>query len=64
MRYIIPWIKVVKFMVYFFDISKSFDKVSHEGLIFKLKQKGITSNLLNILEDFLRNRKKRAVLNG
>ena len=48
----------------FLDISKAFDKVWHEGLVFKLKQNGISGNLLNIFEDFLRNRKQRVVLNG
>ena len=47
----------------FLDISKVFSKVWHEGLVFKLKQNGIFGNLLNILEDFLRNRKQRVVLN-
>ena len=42
----------------FLDISKMFDKVWHEGLIFKLKQNCISGNLLNLLRDFLRNRKK------
>ena len=48
----------------FLDISKAFDKVWHEGLVFKLKQNGISGNLLNIFEDFLRNRKQGVVLNG
>ena len=48
----------------FLDISKTFDKVWHEGIIFKLKQKGISDDLLNILSDFLRNRKQRVRLNG
>ena len=48
----------------FLDISKAFDKVWQEGLVFKLKQNGISGNLLNIFEDFLRNRKQRVVLNG
>ena len=48
----------------FLDISKAFDKVWHEGLVFKLKQNGISGKLLNIFEDFLRNRKQRVVLNG
>ena len=48
----------------FLDITKAFDKVWHKGLVFKLKQNGISGNLLNIFEDFLRNRKQRIVLNG
>ena len=48
----------------FLDISKAFDKVWHNGLIFKLKQNGISGNLLNPLSNFLRNRKQRVVLNG
>ena len=37
----------------FLDISKAFDKVWHKGLIFKLKQNGISENILNIITDFL-----------
>ena len=48
----------------FLDISKAFDKVWHEGLIFKLKQNGISGKLLNLTKDFLKNRKQRVVLNG
>ena len=47
----------------FLDISKAFDKVWHDGLIFKLKQNGISGSLLNLLSNFLRNRKQRVVLN-
>ena len=47
----------------FLDISKAFDKVWHDGLIFKLKQNGISGKLLNLLSTFLRNRKQRVVLN-
>ena len=35
----------------FLDISKAFDKVWHEGLIFKLKTCGIERNLLKLLEN-------------
>ena len=45
----------------FLDISKAFEKVWHEGLIFKLKQNGISGNLLNLLCVF---RKQRILLNG
>ena len=48
----------------FLDISKAFDKVWHNGLIYKLKQKGVSCNLLNSLINFLDTRKQRAVLNG
>ena len=48
----------------FLDISKAFDKVWHEGLLYKLKQNGISGNLLETLTDFLKDRKQRVVLNG
>ena len=48
----------------FLDISKAFNKVWHERIIFKLHQNGTSDNLLNILSDFLRNRKQRIMLNG
>ena len=48
----------------FLDISKAFDKVWHKGLIFKLKQNGISDKILNIITDFLTFRKQRVFLNG
>ena len=39
----------------FLDISKAFDKVWHDALIYKLKQNGIKDKLLCILIDFLKN---------
>ena len=48
----------------FLDISKAFNKVWHDGIIFKLTQNGISGNLLNLLRDFLNDRKQRVVLNG
>ena len=50
--------------IVFLDISKAFDKVCHEVIIFKLTQNGISDDLLNILSDFLRNRKQQVALNG
>ena len=46
------------------DTSKAFDQVWHNGLIFKLKKNGISGNLLNLLSNFLRNKKQRVVLTG
>ena len=40
----------------FLDISKAFDKVWHDGLIFKLKQNGISGSLLQLFENYLLNR--------
>ena len=48
----------------FHDILKEFDKVWHDGIIFKLEQSGISGKLHKLLHDFLVNRKQRLVLNG
>ena len=46
------------------NLSKAFDKVWHDGIIFKLKCNGISGNLLNFFENYLQNRFQRVVLNG
>ena len=48
----------------FLNILKAFDKVWDDGIIYKLTQNGILGNLLNLLEEFLKERKQRVVLNG
>ena len=48
----------------FLDVSQAFDKVWHDGLIFKLKQNGISGILLKFFESYLYYRKQRVVLNG
>jgi hypothetical protein len=45
-------------------VSKLFDMVWHEGLIFKLRQCGITVTLISLLEHYLTDRSHRIVLNG
>ena len=47
----------------FLDLSKAFDKVWHQGLLFKLESFGIRGKLLNLLEDYLSNRFQRVLLN-
>ena len=46
------------------DISKAFDMVWHKCLKYKIKQNGISANILNTIIDFLRFRKQRVTLNG
>ena len=36
----------------FLDISKAFDKVWHDGFIFKLQENGISANLLKVFKTF------------
>ena len=48
----------------FLDISKAFDKVWHEGLLFKLNQNGTSGNILYLLRDFLSCQKQRVILDG
>ena len=48
----------------FLDISKAFDRVWHEGLIYKLQTYGITGPLLGLIKDFLSDRLQRVTING
>ena len=48
----------------FLDISKAFDKVWHNGIIFKLEQNGISGKLVSVLSDFLKARKQGVIPNG
>ena len=43
----------------FLDISKAFDKVWHNGLIYKLKQDEVAGDLLDTLTNFLKERKNK-----
>ena len=46
------------------DISKTFDTVCHEGLLYKLKPFRISGNLLNLIKHYLTDRSQRVLLNG
>ena len=48
----------------FFDVSKAFDRVWHQGLLYKRQTVGITGSLLLWFTDCLHNRKQRVVLPG
>lgn len=43
----------------FFDVAKAFDKVWHNGLIYKMYQLGLPDRLVLIIRDFLRDRQFR-----
>ena len=47
----------------FLDISKAFNKVWHEGLLYKLESLGISRKLPNLFRSFLNDRHQRVVLN-
>ena len=47
----------------FLDISKAFDRVWHDGLLFKLKENGVSGNLLRLVKSFLSDRVQRVTLN-
>ena len=48
----------------FSDMSKAFDKVWHDGLLFQLKQNGIQGKLLQLFNNYLAYRYQRVVING
>ena len=50
--------------VVFLDISKAFDKVWHESLVFNMNSNGIRGKLLSLLFDLLDGRYQRILLNG
>ena len=56
--------KLYSILSLYLDISKTFDRVWHDGLIYKLKQCGVSGQLLFLIQYFLKNRKQRTVLNG
>ena len=48
----------------FLDMSRALTKVLHEGLIYKLRQVGISLEALALISSFLNNRLQRITLNG
>ena len=50
--------------IVFCDQSKAFDRVWHDGLLYKLKCIGISGQLLKWFSDYLKDRKQRVLING
>ena len=51
-------------MFSFLDISKAFDKVWLDGLLFKIKQLGIVGKRFDWLKASISDRQQKVVLNG
>ena len=48
----------------FLDMSKAFDKVWHEGLIYKLRQVGTSGEAQALINSSIKNRFQHVMLNG
>ena len=48
----------------FLDISKTFNRIWHDGLLYKLKLLEICGRYYNLIQSFLEHRHQRVVLNG
>ena len=50
--------------VVYCDFAKAFDKVPHRRLVMKMKAHGIDGKVAGWVEEWLRDRRQRVVLNG
>ena len=48
----------------FLDLSKAFDKVWHDGLLYKLRRMGICGKYFGLIDSFLSDRFQRVLLNS
>ena len=48
----------------FLDLSKAFDRVCNDGILYKFKSNGIDGNLFKLIKSFLNNKSQQVVLNG
>ena len=48
--------------VVFCDVSKAFDRVCHQGLLYKLRAAGISGSLLSWIGTYLTNRRQKVIL--
>ena len=52
------------YILFSLDFSTAFDRVSHSGLLFKLKSIGVGGSVLSICKEFLSDRRQRVVVGG
>ena len=48
----------------FLDLSKTFDKVWHDGLLYRLRRMGICGEYLGLIDSLLSDRFQRVLING
>ena len=48
----------------FLDHSKSFDTINHDFMLAKLKAYGFSTNVLNLMHSYLKNRKQKVQVNN
>ena len=48
----------------YLDISKAFERVWHDGLIYKLTRYGVSGQVLHLIKSFLNDQKQWTALNG
>ena len=52
------------FNIFWLDFAKAFDKVDHERLLAKVRSFGIDGKMLAWIEDWLKGRRQRTVVEG
>ena len=51
-------------LIVFLDVTKAFDHIYHDGLLYKLQAIGVRGSLLTWFQSYLTDRKQRVVINA